>query len=448
MLSTEDNELLCRVGSGTPMGQMLRRHWVPVCMSEELAEPGGAPKRVRLLGESLVVFRAADGRVGLMDELCPHRRASLALARNEDCTLQCLYHGWKIDLEGNVVDMPSEPPDSGFRDKVKHTAYPATESGGFVWAYMGPKDEMTAFQPPPWADKPDNSIAIAKIHEEANWVQSVEGSIDSAHSSSLHSSSIRSDAGVSGSTDRGENKRLLLVRPSVDKAPRIQVQYTSYGFRYAAIRTPIRDPENTDYVRVTVYIAPFITLIPPHDTWRSAQVFVPMDDYNTMFYFVAWSDRIGLDNERWRRDNYARVGVDLDHNYRKRRNIGNDYQQNRLLMKLGDFTGIEGIPNQDMAMQETMGPLVDRTRENLGASDVAIVRFRQMMLHAVREFAGGGTALGVGQPRVPMVDIRSFEGVIDKSVSWRQQAVTEQEVAGYRDAGSVRRRVTLKRTGG
>jgi len=445
MLSKEDNDLLCRVEGGAPMGRLLRRHWVPVCMSEEVAEPGGAPLRVRLFGESLVAFRAHDGRVGLLEEFCPHRRASLALGRNENCALQCLYHGWRIDYDGNVTEMPSEPPGSTFKNRVKHVAYPTRESGGFVWAYMGPSESMPAFSPPPWADKPDNSIAIAKIHEAANWVQTVEGSIDSAHSSTLHSSSIRSDANVTGSTDRGESRSLLLVRPSVDKAPRIQVQYTSYGMRYAAIRTPIRNPETTDYVRVTVYIAPFITLIPPHDTWKSAQVFVPMDDHNSMFYFVAWSDRIVLDNERWRRDNNARVGIELDRNFRKLRNLENDYLQDRAAMAEGDFTGIEGIPIQDMAMQESMGPLVDRTRENLGASDIAIVRFRQMMLAAVRDFEEEGRVLGVDEPRLPQTEIRSYEGVIDKGVSWREQGVTPAELAAYRDMAEVRRSPVTKR---
>ncbi|MDB5411351.1 MAG: MarR family transcriptional regulator, partial [Rhodospirillales bacterium] len=199
MLSREDNDRLCRIEGDAPMGRLLRRHWVPVCMSEEIVEPGGKPKRVRLFGEPLVVFRADDGQIGLMDELCPHRRASLALARNENCTLRCLYHGWAMDLAGNVVDMPSERPGSRIMEKVKQLAYPAVESGGFVWAYLGEPATMTAFQPPPWASKPDNRIAIAKIHEAANWAQSLEGSIDSAHSSTLHSASIRSDATVAGS---------------------------------------------------------------------------------------------------------------------------------------------------------------------------------------------------------------------------------------------------------
>ena len=434
MISAQDNDLLTRVTGDAPMGQMMRRHWVPALMSEEVAKVDGAPVRVRLFGENLVAFRATDGRVGLIDELCPHRRASLVLGRNEECGLRCLYHGWKIDPDGNVVEMPSEPAGSPMQQKVKQRAYPTCESGGFVWAYMGPADAMPEFSPPPWTDHPDNRIALLKIYESANWAQSVEGSIDSAHSSTLHSSSITSDPSVTGSTDRGTGEGVTLVRPSTDKAPRIQVQFTSFGLRYAALRKPIRNSAVNEYVRVTVYIAPFVSLIPPHNTWRSAQVFVPVDDENTMFYFVAWSNQIELTSERWRRDNCAEVGVDVDTNYRKIRNLGNNFLQDREAMANGDFTGIAGIPNQDMAMQETMGPIVDRTRENLGASDVAVIRFRQMMLAAVRAFMAGQRAIGTQAPVLPHVAIKSFEGIVPKTDSWRRLGVTPAEIEGYRDA--------------
>ena len=433
MMSFEDNQLLTRVVGDAPMGRMMRRHWVPALMAEEVSERDGKPVRVRLFGENLVAFRGTDGRVGLIGELCPHRRASLALARNEECGLRCLYHGWKIDADGNVVDMPSEPAGTPMLTKVKQPAYPTIESGGFVWAYMGPPETKPEFVPPPWADDPANSIAIVKIHESANWAQSVEGSLDSAHSSTLHSTNITSDAKVAGSTDRGVGEGLALVRPSTDKAPRIRVQYTSYGLRYAAIRKPILNAEIDDYVRVTVFIAPFITLIPPHSTWRSAQLFVPSDDENTMFYFIAWSNQIAFTSEAWRRDNYAVPGVDLDANWRKKRTLVNDFLQDREAMKKGDFTGIAGVPNQDMAVQESMGSIVDRTSENLGASDIAVVRFRQMMLAAVRSFMSGGPAIGTDAPVLPRTRIKSFEGIVPKTEAWKSLGVTPDEIASYRD---------------
>ena len=197
------------------MGQIMRRHWIPACLSEEVVEPDGKPVKIRLLGEDLVVFRDSDGRLGVLDEYCPHRRASLAYGRNEECGLRCLYHGWKMDVEGNVVEMASEPPESGFVEKVKMKAYPAREAGGFVWTYMGPRETMPEFEPPAFAPTPETRVSIVKIHVACNWAQILEGQIDSAHSSSLHSSDMK-PAKVDGA--RAADTHWL--RPSTDKAPR------------------------------------------------------------------------------------------------------------------------------------------------------------------------------------------------------------------------------------
>ena len=432
MLSQERSDHLTRIENDAPMGQMLRRYWIPACLSEEIAEPDGKPVRVRLLGEDLVAWRDTEGRVGLMDEHCPHRRSSLVLGRNEECGLRCLYHGWKFDVEGNLLDTPSEPTDSKLKEKVKHKAYPTRESGGFVWAYMGPAEKMPKLTPPPWSGDPAPSIATLKIHEEANWVQALEGVLDSAHSSSLHSSSILPAQEVHGSTEvKGAEFRI--TRPSEDKAPAIEVQFTDYGFRYAAIRKPIKNADESRYVRTTVYIAPFTGLIPPHDTFRSAQVFVPMDDYNTMFYFVAWSEAETLDQEKWRRDHCAVVGVDLDENYRKLRNLGNLYGQDRALMKAGDFSGIVGIPYQDMAMQESMGRIVDRSKETLGAIDIAVARLRTLLLASLSAFSEGADPIGVSDAIFPHADIKSFEGIVPIETSWRSLGVSPGETDRFRD---------------
>ena len=175
MLTTEENELLCRVEGKAPMGQLMRRHWQAVCLLEEVSEPDGKPIRARVLGEDLVVFRDTEGRVGVMDEYCPHRRASLVYGRNENCGLRCLYHGWKMDVAGNVMEMSSEPVASGMAGKVKHTAYPTKEWGGFVWAYMGSADTLTEFTPPPWAPTEDVRVSIAKIIIPCNWAHILEG---------------------------------------------------------------------------------------------------------------------------------------------------------------------------------------------------------------------------------------------------------------------------------
>src|SRR6186997_1739591 len=171
MLTAEENNLLCRVEGNAPMGQLMRRHWIPACLSEEVTEPDGAPVRTRLLGEDLVVFRDSDGRLGVLDEYCPHRRVSLAYGRNEECGLRCLYHGWKMDVEGNVLEMASEPAQSGFVEKVKTKAYPAREAGGFVGTFMGPANEMPEFEPPAFAPTRETRVSIVKIHVACNWAQ-------------------------------------------------------------------------------------------------------------------------------------------------------------------------------------------------------------------------------------------------------------------------------------
>ena len=414
MLTAEENDLLCRIEGDAPMGQLMRRHWIPACLSEEVAEPDGAPVKVRLLGEDLVVFRDSDGRLGVLDEYCPHRRVSLAYGRNEECGLRCLYHGWKMDVEGNVLEMASEPAQSGFVEKVKTKAYPAREAGGFVWTFMGPANEMPEFEPPAFAPTRETRVSIVKIHVACNWAQVLEGQIDSAHSSSLHSSDMKP-----AKVDAAKATETHWLRPSTDKAPRLQVERTSYGFHYAAIRRPIVNAQTHDYIRKTVYIAPFTALIPPNNEYNVATVLSPTDDTHTAFHFIAWSESGGIGQEAWRKFNVAEPGIDLDAGFNNLRTRANNYRQDREAMKDGDFTGIRGIPNQDIAMWETMGPIADRTREKLGASDLAVVEFRRIMIEAARAMQHGGPAIGTTTPHVAHADIRSFEGVVPKSEDWR-----------------------------
>jgi len=414
MLTQEENDLLCRVEGEAPMGQLMRRHWIPACLSEEVAEPDGTPVKTRLLGEDLVVFRDSDGRLGVLDEYCPHRRASLAFGRNEECGLRCLYHGWKMDVEGNVLEMASEPPESGFIGKVKTKAYPAQEGGGFVWTYMGPRETMPEFERPAFAPTENTQVSIVKVIVDCNWAQVLEGQIDSAHSSSLHSSDMRP-----AKVNRAEAVATHWLRPSTDKSPRLQVERTDYGFHYAAIRRPIQNAATHDYVRKTVYIAPFVCLIPPNNAYNVTSVIVPQDDTHTAFHFLAWREEDNIDQEAWRKFNVAQPGIDLDQSYRNRRNRGNDYLQDRSAMKLGDFTGIRGIPNQDIAMWESMGPIADRTRERLGASDLAVVEFRRLMVEAAQAMRDGGPALGRTDPHTPHASISSFESILPKSTDWR-----------------------------
>jgi phthalate 4,5-dioxygenase oxygenase subunit len=427
MLTQAENELLCRVEGDAPMGRLMRNHWLPVCLSEEVDEPEGKPVRVGILGEKLVAYRDADGRVGLVGEFCPHRKASLVYGRNEEGGLRCLYHGWKVDADGNVVEMPSEPPEACAAAKFRHPAYPTAEAGGFVWAYLGDRATMPDFEPPPFAPREDTRVAIAKAIVRCNWAQIVEGQIDSAHSSSLHSSDmVPARVGRAGANSRN------WTRPSTDKAPRLQVQLTSYGFRYAAIRRPIQNAATHDYIRITTFVAPLTSLIPPNASYNVAQVTVPIDDVTSWFYFLAWGDGPDVPStEEWRKFLALTPGVDVDANWQRLRTRDNDYLQDRNLMRLGNFTGIKGIPAQDMAMWESMGPIADRTSERLGASDVAIVQWRRLMSEAAKALAAGAPALGRTEPRVPLRDIASFEGVVPKTVDWRTLGTTELERARF-----------------
>ena len=425
MLTPQDNDLLCRVEGAAPMGQLFRRHWIPVCLAEEVADADGTPVHAKVLGEDLVVFRDSEGRLGVLDAHCPHRRASLVLGRNEEGGLRCLYHGWKVDVQGNVLEMASEPTASELCSKVKHTAYPTEEAGGLVWAWMGPKEAMRPFERPAFSPTPQAKVSIVKVHVQANWAQVLEGAIDSAHSSSLHSTDMP-PARVDGARATAK----VWPRPSTDKAPRLQLEQTTFGFRYAAIRRPIMNSATHDYIRVSLFVAPFTVLIPPNNVYNLANVNVPCDDTSTTFYFIAWSDQPGggIDVEAWRKFCGAQPGVDLDERWRKRRTWDNFYLQDRQAMRLGDFTGIRGIPMQDMAMWETMGPIADRARERLGASDLAIVEFRRIMVEAARTFAQGAPAIGTSEPRVPAASLRSCEGIVPKATDWRTLGLAADEL--------------------
>jgi phthalate 4,5-dioxygenase oxygenase subunit len=415
MLTNEENELLCRVVGDAPMGQLMRRHWTPVCLLEQVSEPDGTPIRAKIFGEELVVFRDTQGDVGVMGEFCPHRHASLVYGRNEDGGLRCLYHGWKMDVQGNVLEMSSEPTASGLAEKVKHKAYPTKEWGGFVWAYMGPADTISEFVPPPWAPTAEARVSIGKITIPCNWAQILEGQIDSAHSSSLHSSDM-----VPARINSAEATDSNWLRPSTDKAPRMKVEHAGYGFRYAAIRRPISNAATHDYVRSTVFVAPAAALIPPNNLYNVANINVPIDDTHTAFHFIAWGNPAHTpETETWRKFLGAQVGVDLDLDYQPLRNASNNYMQDRQAMKAGNFTGIRGIPNQDMSMWISMGAIADRSHDRLGASDLAIVEFRRQMIGAVRDFMGGKPAIGTGDGAIPSA-VCSYQAIVPKTTDWRE----------------------------
>jgi phthalate 4,5-dioxygenase oxygenase subunit len=425
MLTREENELLCRVGPEAPMGKMMRRYWIPALMSSDL-EAGGDPKRVRLLGEDLVAFRDDRGRVGLLDELCPHRRASLALGRNENGALECLYHGWRIDCTGRILDTPVEPEDSTFKDRIRATAYSVYEAGGVVWAYMGPAGQ----EPPPvdfyFTQVPQDRVLTIRIRTASNWAQGVEGVIDSSHTNLLHRHGVRPSADVRETTLQ---TGIVARRPSADTRPKMEAQDTPYGFRYAAIRKPLVDPDTQKYVRVSLFIAPIYAMFPPPKGWVWMQVFTPIDDETTMFYFFQVSETAISDEQRTLllADMEMRPGIDLDDEYRLRRNRANNWLQDRAAMRRGEsHTGMAGVNPEDVAVQESMGGLLDRSKEHLGVSDTAVIRFRRMMLDAVKQFEHGAAPLGLTAP-VPYAELRAEEQMLPIDASWHSVSAVGAE---------------------
>ena len=411
MLSDAENQLLTRVTGDAPMGALMRRYWVPVCLDTEVAERDGTPVRSQVLGERLVVFRDTAGKVGVIAERCPHRLASLALGRNEEGGLRCIYHGWKFDVAGRCVEMPTEPPDSTFKDRLRTASYPVREAGGMVWAYLGPEPEPPPFPEYDWMRLPRNNYALVKVGERTNYLQAIEGAIDSSHSWFLHQGIL------------WDWKKRFEI--STDTSPRLEAQDTAYGFRYAAIRKPVQRPDTEQYVRVTNFIVPFTALIPrPLELHQSAhvQIFVPVDDTRTLFYGVFFSqDGTPVDEAEKRRTHHVVPGVDLDANFFRLATMDNWFNQDREAMKNGSFTGILGFSNQDMACQETMGPIADRASEHLGTSDVAIIRMRRRMLEAVRAFQNDGSILG-RDPSIRYDRVRSEQKIIPIDQPWESVA--------------------------
>jgi len=383
----EQQELICRVTGDAPMGQMMRRYWLPALLSEEIADPDGKPVRVRILGDNLVAFRASDGKLGLVEEACPHRLASLALGRNEEGGLRCIYHGWKFGVDGSCLDMPTEPEGYNFRARVSIRSYPVREAGGVVWTYLGPPELVPPFPAYDWTKVPRDHVAIVKFLENANYLQMVEGAIDSAHTRFLHR----------GTLDPNEEAtRNQLTR---DLAPKLACADTCYGFRYVAIRKPNENADKLKTVKMTRYVFPS-TAITSRPIERGnpplLQIFVPVDDEHTMHYSI-WHSLTGMPiDERRQREFYGmRPGIDLDEYWRPRANMSNWYQQDREEMKRGSWTGIASLMIQDAACQETMGPITDHTKEKLGTSDVAIIHLRRRLLESIRRFIAGAPPIGL-----------------------------------------------------
>ena len=285
MLTAEENDLLCRVEGDAPMGQMMRRYWLPLMHSADL-ETDGEPITIRMLGEDLMAFRDSEGKVGLLDELCPHRLAPLYIGRNEESGIRCLYHGWKFDVHGACTDMPNEPANSSFRTKVKITTYQTREHAGVVWCYMGDPARTPEFPVYLWTTVPESHRISAKWIQEANWCQSLEGGIDTSHASFLHRRFDTMTQVTDTQVQAGGVRRDLMWQ---DKAPRLELQPTNYGFRYAAIRDTANEAEV--YVRITPHVMPCSSYPPgSYGQNRIWNAWVPRDDTSCWAWDVSFNE--------------------------------------------------------------------------------------------------------------------------------------------------------------
>ena len=381
MLKHEDNELLVRVGAGTPMGELFRRFWIPALLPSELPGPDCDPVRVRLLGEDLVAFRDSDNRIGILHERCPHRRASLFYGRNEQCGLRCVYHGWKFDVDGNCVDQPSEPAASSYKDKIKQVAYPAREWGGLIWTYMGPAEEMPELPAFEWAMLPPSHRWQAKWFYEANYAQGIEGELDSAHTGFLHDTKTPA-------TDMAAAMAEASTYWAGDKAPALTVEPTDYGFYYGSRR---RYTDDRYYWRVTQWLLPFFAIIPMPKWPISCRAYVPIDDETTMVFNTSFNPDAPLtaEDKAPLESGIGPAPTLIPGTFMPQLNAGNLYGLDRHVQRTHSFTGIRGINNQDRAIVESMGPVCDRWNEHLGTSDIAVIAMRRRMLDAVRALQRG-----------------------------------------------------------
>jgi phenylpropionate dioxygenase-like ring-hydroxylating dioxygenase large terminal subunit len=366
------------------MGDTLRRYWMPALLSWELPAPDCPPVRVKLLGEELVAFRDSSGRVGLLAELCPHRRASLWLGRNEADGLRCAYHGWKFDTTGQCVDQMNEPVS--FAGRIKALAYPTCERGDIVWAYLGPREHTPPIPDFEYVRVPETHRSVTKVWEECNWVQALEGGIDTSHAPILHRPLSADAAG-------GNPVTSPLVRSS---APTLELDHTDYGYRYFGVRS--LDQEDL-YVRSYHFVMPFTQLRPnqvgrggPRETVISGHHWVPVDDYNCMVWNWSYSFGPAPLSESHREQSGMGNGhdaVDWTNEFRSFANRRNNWNIDRQIQATKNFSGILGTNTQDRAVQESMGAIVDRSQEHLGPADRAIMTTRQILLEAARAVREG-----------------------------------------------------------
>ncbi len=387
MLSREDNETLVRVGPGTPMGQLMRLYWIPFLPARDVPADG-RPYRVRLLGEDLVAFRETGGAVGLVDQACPHRGAPLVFGRNEQGGLRCVYHGWKFSVDGSCQEMPAEPDNSPMLKKVRVKAYPVRERNGMLWAYLGPDADPPPLPAMEWNMVPEENVALSVRVQECNWLQALEGEIDSAHAAILHG---RVDAG--GSIDQWKQ--------AGDLAPKFEIVQHDAGVSVASRR---KLGEDQNYIRVNQFLMPFWTLVPPFSQYPelSGHAWVPIDDEHTLCIMFSYhpaqpfyekTRKLFKEGHGGRETGHASEGSFEQrpisapyHNYWSKYNRANAYGfDSQLAAKYN--AGLPGLWLQDAACQSGVAPIYDRSKENLGVSDSGVARTRRVLLEAAKKLA-------------------------------------------------------------
>jgi phenylpropionate dioxygenase-like ring-hydroxylating dioxygenase large terminal subunit len=434
MLSHEDNQTLVRVGPGTPMGELMRLYWIPILPASDLPADG-QPQRVKLLGEELLAFRDSEGRIGLVDHACPHRGAPLVFGRNEDCGLRCVYHGWKFGTDGAVLDMPAEPADTRLKDKVRLKAYRCQERNGIVWAYMGPhQDQPPALPLLEWNLVPQERVVVTFRVQECNWLQAVEGEIDSAHAAILHG---RIDA-------QGAISEWIAKR---DLRPSFECQRQDFGMSIASRR---KLDEQTSYWRVNQFLLPFYTLVPPQSQYPelSGHAWVPLDDENTLCIMFSYhpSEKFYEKTRALFAQGHAgrETGHPSQHAYSPRPpthpyakywtkfNNDNAFLFNYDAQTKTWFSGLPGLWVQDAACQSGVAPIYDRSREHLGVSDTGVAMTRRLLLESVRSLRAQGTQpKSVTDPATYMV--RAVSLTLPAAASWQEQG--REPMTARLDAG-------------
>jgi phthalate 4,5-dioxygenase len=383
MLKAEINELLTQIGPGTPTGSLFRRYWVPALLAEELPEDDCPPVRVKVLSERLIAFRNTDGEYGLIDEFCAHRGASLWFGRVEQGGIRCAYHGWKYATDGRCLEVPSEPENSNFCTKVALTSYPLVKVGDVLWTYLGAPDQQPDLPEFEWVHVPPEQTYTSKRWQESNWLQALEGGIDSSHVSWLHSGGLKSDPLFKGA--KGNEYNLNDLRPYFEVAE-------ADGGLFVGARRNAEDGKY--YWRITPWVMPSFTMVPPRgDHPVHGHFWVPIDDENCWVYTFDYHPTRALTAEERQamKDGYGVHSRNIPGTYRPMENKDVDYLMNREAQKRGEtFSGIRGIAQQDASLQESMGPVVDRTKERLVSSDTGIIKARQKLRKAVESLRDEG----------------------------------------------------------